>query len=209
MSAATNHRCYYHIRSIPWPTCSPFRCLSIARGTSTQSALTAYHLDPMSLALGMCGSSHWLVICRNAASLSLPTKNLMTLVLSFAHQTRKSFGISPASLSTSLMPYVMICFATSMVATFSAAPPSTRLTSITGWRLWSLSAFPPLVVRKRVVPDPAAPPLAAIVVHNYVNGDFVDRGDTERISSCARRELITSWRLAFWFLRYCCSDLIS
>lgn len=32
--------------------------LSISRGTSTQSALTAYHLGPMSLALGMRGSSN-------------------------------------------------------------------------------------------------------------------------------------------------------
>ena len=171
--------------------------LSIARGTSTQSALTAYHLVLMSLALGMCASSHRLVVCRNAASLFLSTKNLITLVLSFAHQTRKSFSISPASLSTSLVPYVMVCFATSVVATFSAAPPSTRLISITSWRLWSLSGFPPLIVRKRVVPDPAAPPLAAIAAHNYINGDFVNRGDTERISSCARREPITSWCSAF------------
>lgn len=42
-----------------------------------------------------------------------------------------------------------------------------------------MSGFPPLVVRKRVVPDPAAPPLAAIATHNYINGDFVDRGDIE------------------------------
>ena len=133
----------------------------------------------------------------------------MTLVLSFAHQTRKSFGISPASLSTSLMPCVMVCFATSVVATFSAAPSSTRLTSITSWRLESLSGFPPPVVRKRVVPDPAAPPLAAIAVHNYINGDFVDRENTERTSSCAWRELITSRSSVFWFLRYYYSDLIS
>lgn len=55
---------------------------SIASGTSIQSALTGYHLGPISLAPGSCGSSHSAVVCRKAASLSLSTENLITLALS-------------------------------------------------------------------------------------------------------------------------------
>ncbi|PVH91599.1 hypothetical protein DM02DRAFT_663815 [Periconia macrospinosa] len=60
---------------------------SIASGTSIQSAFTACHLGPISLAPGSCSSSHSLVVCRNAASLSLSTANLITLALLFVRHT--------------------------------------------------------------------------------------------------------------------------
>ncbi|KAF2187186.1 hypothetical protein K469DRAFT_705747 [Zopfia rhizophila CBS 207.26] len=54
--------------------------MSIAKCASIQSALTACHLGPISLAPGMCG--YWAAVCRNAASLSFSTENLVTFVAS-------------------------------------------------------------------------------------------------------------------------------
>lgn len=89
-----SHRAYLHSvfrpkRSIADLLIFPLS-MSIARETSTQSALTVYHLGPTSLAPGICGSSHSAVVCRNAASLSFSTENLITLEELFPRHTRKS-----------------------------------------------------------------------------------------------------------------------
>ncbi|KAF2006545.1 hypothetical protein P154DRAFT_219351 [Amniculicola lignicola CBS 123094] len=73
---------------------------SIASVTSIKSTLTGYHLGPTSLAPGICGSSQSAVVCRNAASLSLSTENLITLALSCVLHTRKPLTVAPASRST-------------------------------------------------------------------------------------------------------------
>ena len=173
--------------------------MSTTRGTLTQSALTAYHLGPISLALGMCGSSHWAVVCPNAAPVP-STENLTTLALSFVRYTRKSLSIAPVSLVTCFMPCAMVCFATSVVATFSVASEPARLTSITSCRLGSLE-FLALVVCDKVISGPAVPPLAATDAHDCV--------EAEGVFGCARKDRMAFWSSAFCFLRLRCSDLMS
>ena len=102
----------------------------------------------------------------------------MTLALSFACHTRKFLIVAPVSLLTLLMPCI-VCFATSVFAIFSATSSPAWLTSITSWRLGSLFGLLALVACERVVPDLAAPPLAATNAH-----DCVDGGDAKKVLSC-------------------------
>ena len=105
------------------------------------------------------------------------------LALSLVRHTRKSLSVAPVSLLTSFMPYAMVCFATSVVATFSIASLPARLTSITSCQLDSLE-FLALVVCGKVISGPAVPPLAATDAHDCVGATGV--------FGCARRD-----RMAF------------
>ena len=127
------------------------------------------------------------------------------LALSLVRHTRKSLSIAPVSLSTSFMPCAMVCFATSVVATFSVASEPARLTSITSCRLGSLE-FLALVVCGKVISDPAVPPLA---VPPLAATDAHDCVGAEGVFSCARKDRIAFWSSAFCFLRLRCSDLMS
>ena len=122
------------------------------------------------------------------------------LALSLVRHTRKSLSVAPVSLSTSFMPCAMVCFATSVVATFSIASSPARLTSITSCRLDSLE-FLALVVCGQVISGPAVPPLAATDAHDCV--------EATGVFGCARRDRMAFWSSAFCFLRLRCSDLMS
>ena len=122
------------------------------------------------------------------------------LALSLIRHTRKSLSIAPVSLSISFMPCAMVYFAISVIATFSIASSSTRLTSIISCRLGSLE-FLALVVCGKVVSGPAVPPLAATDAHDCVGATGV--------FGCARRDWMAFWSSAFCFLRLRCSDLMS
>lgn len=71
-------------------------------------------------------------------------------------------------------------------------------------QLGSLFGSSPFVVSERLIPDSVALRLAAIDAH-----DRVDGSDAVKAPSCVRMERISSWSSAFWFLRFCCFDLIS
>ena len=115
------------------------------------------------------------------------------LALSLVRHTRKSLSVAPVSPLTSFMPYTIVCFATSVVATFSVASSPARLTSITSCRLSSLE-FLSLVVCGKVISSPAVPPLAATDAHDCV--------EVEGVFGCARKD-----RMAFWSSDVCSSDL--
>ncbi|KAF2199158.1 hypothetical protein GQ43DRAFT_127749 [Delitschia confertaspora ATCC 74209] len=106
-------------------------CKSIASDDSILSALTAYHYGPVSFAPWIGESSHFTAVCLNIPSLSFSTENFMMAVLLFVCHIRKSFIIALASVSISLRPCVIVCFAASMVDIFSASPSCPRLRSIT------------------------------------------------------------------------------
>jgi hypothetical protein len=78
--------------------------VSIASGTSIQSALTACHLGPTSLAPGICSSNYSAVVYQNITSLFFSTENLITLALLFVRHTRKSLISTSASPSIPSIP---------------------------------------------------------------------------------------------------------
>ena len=107
--------------------------ISITRGTSTQSALTTYHLGLISLALRIYNLSYQVVVYLNVALVSFSTKNLIILTLLLIRYTQKSLSIAPISLLTSFIPYTMVYFTTLVVATFSITSLPAQLTSITSY----------------------------------------------------------------------------
>lgn len=87
------------------------------------------------------------------------------LMLSLIRHTRKSLSLAPVSLLTSLMPCTIVCFTTSVVATFFVASEPAQLTSITSCLLGSLE-FLAFIIYGKVVSGPAVPLLAATDAHD-------------------------------------------
>ena len=122
------------------------------------------------------------------------------LALSLIYYTQKSLSVAPVSLLTSFIPYTIVYFTTSVVATFSITSSPAWLTSITSYQLDSLE-FLALVVCGQVISGPAIPPLAATDAHDCV--------EATGVFGCACRDRMAFWSSAFCFLRLRCSDLMS
>ncbi len=82
---------------------------------------------------------------------------------------------------------MVICLDVYPASTFSTNLSTTRLVLITNRRLGFLFSLLIFITRVIVIPNPVAFPLAATIVY-----DCVDKGDAENISSCIRRERISS-----------------
>ena len=88
-------------------------------------------------------------------------------MLLLIYYTQKSLSVAPISLLISFIPYIMVCFATLVIATFFITSLPVWLMSITSCQLDSLE-FLVFIIYSKVISGPAVPLLAATDAYNCI-----------------------------------------